>query len=731
MDTEDVPNKGDAQNEEGAKEKEAKKKEQEKITKMDPKGRSKLSLEGAKGPLSLYTRRVIDTSKIYEVLKENSSHGVCGGRNLGNTCFMNSSIACLSNCTELTYYFLKNDYVKDINKENKLGLEGKLAQSWRELLEEYWVENNDYGIPSKFKGIMGSRAHIFSGYGQQDSNEFMSYFIDFMNEELNGTTKKPYIEVPEKDKNESDEECSKRFWEANLNRNDSIITDLFCGQFKSTIICPECNWVSVTFDPFYTLNLPIVDKTNANLIEDLDLFYVCDFGLKAPLRLKFDVKSNLSIDENIKELKALGLQSEDYRFFCQEISTLCFSSVNNKLLKSILDPSKTFDDSRNSSFIFAYNHRAPNETLPFPLYFKIKEGRFSEYPRLVFFGKNATFLDVKKSVFKYGRRIFLGPLGEVVEDGKEEKEREKVPKNLEEDQISRKIYLFNKSEDTFNTSELEKYIDKEFDLIFNNRDPQEKADKIKDYIENLPFSIYLEDPKDKEETVVLLDKEHVYEVSEKLRELTGIENNESKVGKLMDVLSGGEDKVGYRLILEIDYDSTYLNKIFANLNSCVLVNIHQPRRRHISCNLGDCLSAFSQPEKLKRGNEWYCKNCKRHVLAIKKMELYYIPKLLIICFKRFTKHSYRWEKNDEDVDFPVNNADFKEHVVGPDKEHSVYDLFAVSQHYGGTWGGHYTAMAKNLGIKWYSYNDSSCHSDSENSVHSSAAYVLFYRRQTD
>ena len=107
----------------------------------EKKERSTLSLEGGKTPLSLYTRRVIDASKISNYLKEDSTHGLCGGKNLGNTCFMNSSIACMSNCTELTYYFLSGDYKKDINEENHLGMGGALANSWANLLRQYWVEN--------------------------------------------------------------------------------------------------------------------------------------------------------------------------------------------------------------------------------------------------------------------------------------------------------------------------------------------------------------------------------------------------------------------------------------------------------------------------------------------------------------------------------------------------------------------------------------------------------------
>ena len=47
----------------------------------------------------------IDINKLENILPKNSNHGICGSENLGNTCFMNSSIACLSNCTELTTFF--------------------------------------------------------------------------------------------------------------------------------------------------------------------------------------------------------------------------------------------------------------------------------------------------------------------------------------------------------------------------------------------------------------------------------------------------------------------------------------------------------------------------------------------------------------------------------------------------------------------------------------------------
>ena len=37
--------------------------------------------------------------------------------------------------------------------------------------------------------------------------------------------------------------------------------DLFQGQFKSTLTCPDCNNIQIAFDPFTTVSLPIPHKT--------------------------------------------------------------------------------------------------------------------------------------------------------------------------------------------------------------------------------------------------------------------------------------------------------------------------------------------------------------------------------------------------------------------------------------------------------------------------------------
>jgi ubiquitin carboxyl-terminal hydrolase 4/11/15 len=136
---------------------------------------------------------------------------------------------------------------------------------------------------------------------------------------------------------------------------------------------------------------------------------------------------------------------------------------------------------------------------------------------------------------------------------------------------------------------------------------------------------------------------------------------------------------------------------------------------------------------LEKNNEWYCKDCKKHQQAFKKLELFFTPKLLILHLKRFEYSSmgrYRTyaEKIGSTIDFPIDTLNLSQYIIGPDSSNSNYELYAVSQHYGSCGGGHYTAIVKNSG-KWYDCNDSSVSSSNESSVVSGAAYLLFYRRK--
>lgn len=55
---------------------------------------------------------------------------------------MNSAIQCLSNVPPLREYFLKRQYKKDINEDNRLGSGGLIARAFAGLICQMWDENN-------------------------------------------------------------------------------------------------------------------------------------------------------------------------------------------------------------------------------------------------------------------------------------------------------------------------------------------------------------------------------------------------------------------------------------------------------------------------------------------------------------------------------------------------------------------------------------------------------------
>jgi ubiquitin C-terminal hydrolase len=51
--------------------------------------------------------------------------------------------------------------------------------------------------------------------------------------------------------------------------------------------------------------------------------------------------------------------------------------------------------------------------------------------------------------------------------------------------------------------------------------------------------------------------------------------------------------------------------------------------------LTDCLKEFKQKETLDEENMWYCSKCKEHVQATKTLEIFKLPKVMIVSLKRF------------------------------------------------------------------------------------------------
>uniref|UniRef100_A0A8D0A2D6 Ubiquitin carboxyl-terminal hydrolase n=1 Tax=Sander lucioperca TaxID=283035 RepID=A0A8D0A2D6_SANLU len=182
--------------------------------------------------------------------------GVCGLTNLGNTCFMNSALQCLSNAPPLTEYFLQSSYLEELNFTNPLGMKGEIAEAYADVIKQMWSGRHYSVVPRVFKTKVGHFASQFLGYQQHDSQELLSFLLDGLHEDLNRVKNKEYIELRDAE-GRPDQEVAEEAWRNHRRRNDSVIVDTFHGLFKSTLVCPECHKVSVTFDPFCYLSVPL------------------------------------------------------------------------------------------------------------------------------------------------------------------------------------------------------------------------------------------------------------------------------------------------------------------------------------------------------------------------------------------------------------------------------------------------------------------------------------------
>ena len=253
-----------------------------------------------------------------------------GLTNLGNSCYMNSSLQCLFSIKELTNYFLYFFKEENLNKENVLGTGGILTCAYINLLLRIIndTSNNKYITPEIFKILLGLCSKKYEGNEQEDAHEFINYLLDILHEDLNRVINKPTIDHNCNDAyiNNiylSDEEKSMVDWNTFLKRNQSVLIDLFYGQYKSCVICPKCNFKSVNFNSFLSLELPINENNNNVVIT------VCFIGnLKESPYVYFNVilkKSELRIF--VLRKKIANLLEIDLLEF-----ELAFISSNNEII---------------------------------------------------------------------------------------------------------------------------------------------------------------------------------------------------------------------------------------------------------------------------------------------------------------------------------------------------------------------------------------------------------------
>lgn len=260
-------------------------------------------------------------TKINQERKKITVLGLSGLVNLGNTCYMNSALQCLSATDLLNIYLigkniegvnaqykddLKNGCILNLARINKCNIEdiydndvrrefrNSLTYSLRKLFVIMWNENCKVK-PLSFKQTLSKKNKMFSGNNQHDSQECVSYILDKIHEETKTDAKIKFVKLNEEQqkylnyydeyyKKINDEKISKEdkiqiykdyvnfkhdklkldahisslyFWKKFLKNNHSSIIDIFTGLFLTQIECLNCKTKSLKFDPYSLLTLSI------------------------------------------------------------------------------------------------------------------------------------------------------------------------------------------------------------------------------------------------------------------------------------------------------------------------------------------------------------------------------------------------------------------------------------------------------------------------------------------
>ncbi|CAD8054281.1 unnamed protein product [Paramecium sonneborni] len=608
-----------------------------------------------------------------------SRRGMTGLQNLGNTCFMNAALQCLSNTYEFTQYMVYNQFAQHLNPNNVLGTKGFLASSYAELMKSMWFANYSSVSAIDLKKVIGKFAPQFYGYGQQDSHEFLSYLLDGLHEDLNRILNKPIVTDIEIT-NESDQQASEKFWVNYTLRNQSKIQELMVGQYKSTLVCPICSRISKTFDPFMSLSLPIPNFQTFQA----SLYFIYEDSDNISAKIFLQLSSDMTGLDILKQL--------------ENILNISHKRMNMLLIKEHqIQERVTYDKgakwiNEHHGILFVQEvisnmqNLQPNQ-INVDFYYVAKSTRIYEddkilsFPRQVVIDKNSTFQQLYGIIYSKFR----------------------IHLTLAVKELTSKEFLIR-------------------DEFLNLPRPKSLGETIQE------FAILVQNQL---QPFTLRFKDKQFDKSSK-RELQFNDN--------LTIDIPGQNLAIEVIISDYLVKNIQILKL-QRCKEFPLNDTRSQQIRKGEYDLEDCLRAFTKEEILGQGDEWYCNKCKKHVQASKKMEIYRAPQILIIHLKRFKTNrisnlgNFYFSNGTQKITSLVQFAhelNLNNYVLSKqagDNQNYIYDLYGVDNHYGGIGGGHYTAYAYNSVLnKWIDYNDSNARTTSSNVV-SEAAYLLFYRRR--
>uniref|UniRef100_A0A669DT17 ubiquitinyl hydrolase 1 n=1 Tax=Oreochromis niloticus TaxID=8128 RepID=A0A669DT17_ORENI len=572
--------------------------------------------------------------------------GATGLSNLGNTCFMNSSIQCVSNTKPLTDYFLSGKHLYELNRTNPIGMRGHMAKCYGDLVMELWSGTQKNVAPLKLRWTIAKYAPRFNGFQQQDSQELLAFLLDGLHEDLNRVHEKPYVELKDSD-GRPDWEVASEAWENHLRRNRSIVVDLFHGQLKSQVKCKTCGHISARFDPFNFLSLPLPMDSSMHLeitVIKLDGSTPVRYGLR------------LNMDE-----KYTGLKKQLSELCSLKPEQILLAEVHSSNIKNFPQDNQKVRLSVNG-FLCAFEVPVPGS--PTSLSSPTLTGESAN-------GHVGSKLDL---IPNGGPCSPETPLANGVANGHITPVHESPFIGyiiaMHRKMMRTELYFLSSQKNrpslfgmplivpcTVHTSKKDLYdaVWIQVSRLASPLPPQEASNHAQDCDDSMGYQYPF--------TLRVVGKDgNLCAWCPWYRFCRGctIECTEDRAS------------VGNAYIA-VDWDPTALHLRYQTSQERIVeehCSVEQSRRAQAEpISLDSCLKAFTSEEELGEDELYYCSKCKTHRLATKKLDLWRLPPILIVHLKRFQFVNGRWIKSQKIVKFPRENFDPSAFLAPRDLEH--------------------------------------------------------------
>jgi ubiquitin C-terminal hydrolase len=715
--------------------------------------------------------------------------GECGLSNLGNTCFMNSMLQCLSAAEPFTRYFIGDGtasdgggtlppYLSEINRFNPLGSRGRLAHAYGALMRALWSGKYSSVSPDPLKKYLSDKAPQFCGYNQHDSQEFMAFLLDNLLEDLCRSKVKPPGKEP-LGVDRPEVEQADHTWGDYIARNGSAVTDVFSGQFRSQLTCNKCAHESVTFDPFASVSVPIpVERW-----DEIAYFFAVDRSAP-PFALKMRFKSGtMPLAAELARHAVERVWAEDPsvrgdgpRPTVNEVIVATVNYAKISEAQRIFLHSEKVVIHRNEH-IFMWLVRGAG--LPWPAAAPTNKTGGAKQRKI----DSGSGAQRQPNSSAFMAEPALASASSSLDTGSGAGKKRHAPSQQAGDDTEQiqggpvegvdfvRVWLRKRSRDNYSADTV--FVSAGDMLVISLR-----------CVDGAPL------------TSAITNAQVHAEISRKMRRFIhgGVSNSSLRPYSVGFAPPSSPSLLSWKAQTESLPEDSAPFVVPIQSEAGLSVDIYDldqlddsaPSKSNKELDRGSaggggevgqvslkmCFDKFAQREQLGEEDTWYCSKCKAHVQAFKEMKLWRLPKVLIVHLKRFQQKASRYgfgvgnSKLTETVHFPTANLDVSSwlatnapgHVHGgggsagaaartgssgsgsSSSSASVsvgsgggpvrYDLFAVSEHYGGMGGGHYTATVENFKTKRWQKCDDYSVSASSPPTPRAEAYVLFYRLRT-